>query len=114
MVDCIFCKIICGEIPSQKVYEDDKVFAFRDILPQAPIHILVVPKVHITGAADINGSNSHLVSECYEAISKIADTEGLEKGFRVITNSGADAGQTVAHLHFHVLGGRTFGAGLVP
>jgi len=113
MSDCIFCKIVAGEIPSTCVYEDEFVFAFRDIYPQAPVHILVIPKEHITSVADVNTSNSHLVAKCFEAIAKIAKDEGLDSGFRVISNSGADGGQTVFHMHFHILGGKTLGAGLV-
>jgi len=113
MNDCIFCKIVAGEIPSQKVYEDDKVFAFKDISPKAPVHILVVPKEHIVSTADVDGANSHLVASCFEAISKIAKSEGLEDGFRIISNSGENGGQTVFHLHFHVLGGKHLGFDLV-
>jgi len=113
MSDCIFCKIISGAIPSQCVFEDEFVFAFRDIAPQAPVHILVVPKVHVESAAELTDENSHLVASCFEAIAKIAADEGLGGGFRVITNAGLDGGQTVFHLHFHILGGRTLGAGLV-
>jgi len=111
--DCLFCKIIAGAIPSQRVYEDEYVFAFRDISPQAPVHILVVPKEHIASAGELTASTSHHAAKCFEAISKIAASEGLGHGFRVITNAGADGGQTVLHLHFHLLGGRAFGAGLV-
>ena len=111
--DCIFCKIITGEIPSKKVYEDDNVYSFCDISPQAPVHILVVPKEHVSGAAEINSSNSHIVANCFEAISKIAESEGIGDGFRVITNSGEEGGQTVFHLHFHILGGTSFSQGLV-
>ena len=113
MTDCVFCKIIAGEIPSQCVYEDDFVYAFRDIYPQAPVHVLVVPREHIMSAAELTASNSYLVAKCYEAIAIIACNEGLNSGFRVITNSGADGGQTVFHLHFHLLGGKALGAGLV-
>lgn len=102
---CIFCKIINGEIPSNKVYEDEYVLAFRDINPQAPVHIVVVPKEHICCATGINAENSFLVAKCFEAIAKIADAEGLAGGFRVINNCGEDGGQTVMHLHFHILGG---------
>jgi len=108
MSDCLFCKIIAKEIPSTCVYEDDNVFAFRDISPQAPVHILIVPKMHIASAADIVIDNSYVVSKCYEAIAKIAKSEGINDGFRVITNSGTDGGQTVFHLHFHLLGGKVF------
>ena len=103
--NCLFCKIIVGEIPSTKVYEDEHVFAFRDINPQAPVHILVVPKAHIACAADINAENSLAVARCFEAIAKIAKAEGLDTGYRVINNCGEDGGQTVMHLHFHLLGG---------
>lgn len=106
MKDCLFCKIIAGEIPSTKVYEDDAVFAFRDINPQAPVHVLVLPKEHIACAGEINGENSALVGKCFEAIAKIAESEGLEKGYRVINNCGEDGGQSVMHLHFHLIGGR--------
>lgn len=103
--NCLFCKIIAGEIPSTKVYEDEWVYAFRDINPQAPVHVLVVPKEHICCAASIDESNSQSVAKCFEAIAKIAKAEGLENGYRVINNCGEDGGQTVMHLHFHILGG---------
>ena len=105
MDNCLFCRIISGEIPSAKVYEDDYVFAFRDINPQAPVHILVVPKEHICCADAVDESNSVHVAKCFEAIAKIAKAEGLSKGYRVVNNCGADGGQTVMHLHFHILGG---------
>jgi len=105
MTDCIFCKIIAGSIPSTKVYEDEHVYAFRDITPQAPVHILVVPKEHVESVTEITSTNSHLSAKCLEAIAKIAKIEGLDTGFRVISNTGQDAGQTVFHLHFHLLGG---------
>ncbi len=104
--DCLFCKIINGDIPSTKVYEDDYVFAFRDIAPQAPTHILVIPKEHIPSIGDVNGENSKIAAKCLEAIGKIAKQEGLDGGYRVISNCGPDAGQTVFHLHFHILGGK--------
>ena len=113
MTDCIFCKIIAGEIPSQKVYEDELVYAFRDIAPQAPQHILVVPKAHIASAADVTAENADLVGACFAAAAQIAREQGLDSGFRVITNSGEDGGQTVYHLHFHILGGRPLGANLL-
>ena len=113
MENCIFCKIIKGIIPSTCVYEDEYVYAFKDIAPQAPIHILVVPRQHIASAAELTMETSRLAAKCFEAIAKIADTMELSDGFRVITNSGADAGQTVFHLHFHLLAGKSFGAGLV-
>lgn len=103
--NCIFCKIINGDIPSTRVYEDEYVLAFRDINPQAPVHIVVVPREHICCAMAINAENSFLVGKCFEAISRIAEAEGLDNGFRVINNCGEDGGQTVMHLHFHILGG---------
>ncbi len=103
--NCLFCKIIAGEIPSTKVYENEYVYAFKDINPQAPVHILVIPREHITSAAVINSDNSVWVSRCYEAIAEIAKQENLVGGFRVVSNAGADAGQTVFHLHFHILAG---------
>lgn len=103
--DCIFCAIIAGEIPSAKVYEDEYVFAFRDINPQAPVHILVVPKRHIASALDVDAESSVYVAKCFEAIGKIARAEGLEKGFRVVNNCGEEGGQSVMHLHFHLIGG---------
>lgn len=106
--DCLFCAILAGEIPSSKVYEDDYVFAFRDINPQAPVHVLVVPKKHISCALDIDEENSIYVSKCFEAISKIARAEGLEQGFRVVNNCGENGGQSVMHLHFHLIGGEKF------
>ena len=105
MDNCLFCKIIAGDIPSTKVYEDDCVFAFRDIAPQAPVHILVVPKAHICCADAIDESNSKYVAKCFEAVAKIAKAEGLDNGYRVINNCGENGGQTVMHLHFHILGG---------
>ena len=105
MDNCLFCKIIAGDIPSTKVYEDDDVFAFRDINPQTPVHILVVPKQHICCADAVNAENSACVAKCFEAIAKIAKAEGLDKGYRVVNNCGEDGGQTVMHLHFHILGG---------
>jgi len=106
MSDCLFCKIIAGDIPSTKVYEDELVLAFRDIAPQAPTHILVIPKEHIASVAEINEKNSKIVSHIFETIAKIAEKEGLSGGYRVVSNCGDDAGQTVHHLHFHILGGK--------
>ena len=103
--NCLFCRIIKGEIPSAKVYEDEYVFAFRDINPQAPVHVLVVPKKHVDSAAEIDGENSVYAAKCFEAIAKIARAEGLENGFRVVNNCGSDGGQTVMHLHYHLIGG---------
>lgn len=108
-MDCLFCKIINGEIPSDKVYEDDTVFAFRDITPQAPTHILIIPKEHIKSAAEIDESNSAVVAHIFEVAAKIAKQEGLDDGFRIVNNCGDIAGQTVKHLHFHLMGGREFG-----
>ena len=105
-MDCLFCKIIAGDIPSTKVYEDDTVLAFRDIAPQAPTHILVVPKAHIDSCNGITADNSAVVAHIFEVIPQIARAEGLEGGYRVVSNCGADAGQTVHHLHFHILGGQ--------
>lgn len=105
-MDCIFCKIINGDIPSLKEYEDDYCYAFRDINPQAPVHVLVVPKKHISSTDEINSENSIYVSKIFEAIPSIAAKAGLENGYRVITNCGDDACQTVKHLHFHIMGGR--------
>ncbi len=107
MENCLFCKIIAGEIPSNKVYEDETVFAFRDIAPQAPTHILVVPKAHIASVAEVTAENSAVVAHIFEVIAKIAAEEGLTGGYRVVSNCGDDAGQTVHHLHFHILGGKT-------
>ena len=106
MSDCIFCKIIAGDIPSSKVFEDEYVYAFRDIAPMAPVHILVVPKDHIASADGINAENSVYVARIFEAIPQIAATEGLSNGYRVITNCGEDGCQSVKHLHFHILGGK--------
>ena len=106
MENCIFCKIIAGDIPSTKVYEDEAILAFRDIAPQAPTHILVIPKVHIEDCNGISAENSAIVAHIFQMIPKIAAEEGLEGGYRVVSNCGADAGQTVQHLHFHILGGK--------
>lgn len=107
-MDCLFCKIINGDIPSSKVYEDDTVFAFRDIEPQAPVHILIIPKQHIKSAADITPENSSVVAHIFEVAAKIAESEGLTDGYRIVNNCGDSAGQTVKHLHFHLMGGREF------
>lgn len=106
MNDCLFCRIIAGEIPSTKVYEDETVFAFRDINPQAPTHILVIPKTHISSCDGVNADNSGVVAHIFEVIPEIARAEGLNGGYRVVSNCGPDAGQTVPHLHFHILGGK--------
>lgn len=106
MENCVFCMIAAGTIPSTKVYEDETVLAFRDINPQAPTHILVIPKTHIGSVAEITAENSALVAHCFEVIAKVAEAEGLKGGYRVVSNCGPDAGQTVPHLHFHILGGK--------
>ena len=105
-MDCIFCKIAMGEIPSNKVYEDDLCLAFHDINPQAPIHVLVIPKMHIASADEISAENSALVAHIFEVIPTVAKKAGVTNGYRVITNCGEDACQTVKHLHFHVMGGK--------
>ena len=105
-MDCIFCKIANGEIPSTKVYEDETVVAFNDLEPQAPTHILVIPKAHISGCNGVNPDNSQVVAHIFEVIPKIAAAENLAGGYRVVSNCGPDAGQTVPHLHFHILGGK--------
>lgn len=105
MDDCLFCKIIKGEIPSNKAYEDDDVLAFYDIAPQAPTHILVIPKKHIKSLADVTPEDDKLLSKIMLTISKIAKEQGLDNGYRVVTNIGEDGAQSVKHLHFHILGG---------
>ena len=108
MDDCIFCKIINGEIPSKKIYEDDKVLAFYDISPEAPVHFLVIPKQHIESVNSLNSENVDIVSHIFLTINKIANELGIsEGGYRIVNNTGEDAGQTVHHMHFHVLGGRS-------
>ena len=108
-MDCIFCKIISGDIPSNKAYEDDKVLAFYDLEPQAPVHILIVPKEHIACAADITPENSAVIAHIFEVAAIIAKEKGLDNGFRIVNNCGDSAGQTVKHIHFHLMGGRDFG-----
>lgn len=109
MNECLFCKIIDGDIPSKKVYEDEFVYAFDDISPQAPHHVVVVPKMHIASANEIDGENSAYVARIFEAIPKIAKELGFdERGYRVVNNCGEDGLQTVKHLHFHLMGGRKF------
>ncbi len=105
-MDCLFCKIVNGEIPSKKVYEDDSVYAFYDIAPMAPVHVLIVPKEHIASVNEVTAENSAVISHIYEVAAKLAKELGIaDDGYRVVTNCGANAGQTVFHLHFHVLGG---------
>ena len=106
MCDCLFCKIINGEIPSGKVYENDLVYAFRDINPQAPVHVLVVPKKHIASVDDIDAAEDREIAACLRAVREIAKEENLTQGYRVISNCGPDACQSVPHLHFHIIGGR--------
>ena len=103
---CIFCKIANGEIPSNKVYETDKVVAFYDLEPQAPSHILIIPKQHIASADEITADNSHFIAKIFEAVALIANQENLENGYRVVNNCGVDGGQTVGHIHFHLLARR--------
>ena len=104
-MDCIFCKIISGEIPSDKVYEDEQVLAFRDIAPKAPVHVLIIPKTHIAGVREITADNSTVVAHIFEVIAKLTKEKGLDS-YRVVSNIGEQAGQSVFHLHFHVLSGR--------
>lgn len=105
-MDCLFCKIIDGAIPSNKVYEDEWCLAFHDINPQAPVHVLVIPKTHIASADDVDENNSQYIARVFEAIPKVAKLAGLTNGYRVISNCGEDACQTVKHIHFHVMGGK--------
>ena len=112
--NCIFCKIIKGEIPSSKVYEDEEIIAFKDINPAAPIHILVIPKKHITSLAEMKDGDEIIISKIYKVINEIAEKQGVkEKGYRVIVNCGKDGGQEVGHLHFHLLAGKQLGEKIV-
>ncbi len=114
MEDCIFCKIINKEIPSQMIYEDEEIIAFKDIQPIAPIHILVIPKKHIKSLVELEKEDEILIGKIYTVINKIAKEQGiLEKGYRVMVNCGKDGGQTVPHVHFHLLGGKQFGEKIV-
>lgn len=107
-MDCLFCKIISGDIPSKKVYEDETVYAFYDISPMAPVHVLIVPKEHISSMNEVTPENSAVISHIFEVAAKLASELGIaESGYRVVSNCGKDAGQTVFHLHFHLLGGKT-------
>ena len=110
MENCLFCKIVAGAIPSTKVFEDDSILAFRDINPQAPVHVLVIPKVHIQDTDGVTAENSAVVAHIFEVIPQIAKAEGLANGYRVISNCGPDSGLMVPHLHFHVLGGKALSA----
>ena len=105
-MDCVFCKIISGEIPSEKVYESENVVAFKDINPMAPVHILIIPKVHIEGANALDADNVGIVSEIMLAARQLAESFNLDNGWRLVTNVGENGGQTVKHLHFHLLGGK--------
>ncbi len=106
-MDCLFCSIIKGDIPSTKVYEDETVYAFKDINPMAPVHVLIVPKKHLSSINDVTQENSGVIAHIYEVAAKLAKELGIsESGYRVVSNCGADAGQTVFHLHFHLLGGK--------
>ena len=106
MEDCVFCKIVKGEIPSKKVYEDDEILAFYDINPIAKVHVLVIPKMHIKSLQELKEENKDLLFDLFEKINEVAKIVGVDKtGFRVISNVGEDAGQAVKHLHFHILGG---------
>ncbi len=107
-MDCIFCKIANGEIPSRKAYEDDTVLAFYDLDPQAPTHVLIIPKQHIQSVAQITAENSAVVAHIFEVAAKLSAELGLKDGFRIVSNCGESAGQSVPHLHFHLLGGRDF------
>lgn len=109
MDNCLFCKIIKGEIPSNKVYEDDEILAFKDINPVAPVHILVIPKKHIACAKDIKVEDEALIGKMFTVINKIADEFNLDNGYRIVNNCGEDGGQEVMHLHFHLLGGKKLG-----
>lgn len=109
-MDCLFCKIVNGEIPSAKVYEDEWVYAFKDINPQAPFHAVIIPKEHILeNAKDITAENSAVIAKIFEAAAKIAKENNLENGFRIVTNCGKDAAQSVYHIHFHLLAGKFLG-----
>jgi histidine triad (HIT) family protein len=103
---CLFCRIAAGEIPSDRVHEDDEVIAFRDVAPRAPTHVLVIPRRHVADAHSLTDDDAALVGRCFAVIRRVADAEGLTGGYRIVANVGADSGQTVPHLHFHVLGGR--------
>lgn len=108
-MDCLFCKIIAGEIPCKKIFEDERVLVFYDIEPQAPVHFLVIPKAHIVSAADITAENAGEVAHIFAVIAQVAAQLGMENGYRIVNNCGKDAQQSVGHLHFHVLGGRLLG-----
>ena len=114
MEDCIFCKIIKGDIPSSKVYEDDEILAFNDINPVAPIHVLVIPKKHIKSLVDVEPGDERIIANIYKVINKIAEEKGIkEKGYRVVVNCGEDGGQEVGHLHFHLIAGKKLGTNII-
>lgn len=114
MENCVFCKIIKGEIPSSKVYEDENVLAFNDINPAAPVHVLIIPKTHIASLREINGGNAEILIHIHNAANKIAEKLGVaDRGFRLINNCGPDAGQTVFHLHYHLLAGKNLGPKII-
>lgn len=104
--ECLFCRIAAGEIPSDRVHEDDDVVAFRDVAPRAPTHVLVIPRRHVSDAQALTDNDAGLLASCFAALRQVADAEGLSRGYRIVANIGPDSGQTVPHLHFHLLGGR--------
>ena len=106
-MDCLFCKIIAGQIPSKKVYEDDRVFAFEDINPQAPTHVLIIPKTHVAGLKEAQAEDAEIIGYCHLVAAKLARERGIEDGYRTVFNVGPHAGQSVFHLHLHLLGGRS-------
>lgn len=109
-MECLFCRIVSGEVPSEKVLENDSVLAFRDINPQAPTHVLLIPKDHVISAAELEDQHAGVLMEIFKAASEVAISEGIsESGYRIVTNIGREAGQTVFHLHFHLIGGRPMG-----
>lgn len=109
MENCLFCKIAAGEIPSKVAYEDEEIFCFHDINPQAPVHVLIIPRAHIASVDGVNAENSAVIAHIFETVPKIAASLGLSDGYRVISNCGPDACQSVKHLHFHILGGAQLG-----
>ena len=109
MDNCVFCKIIDGSIPSNKVYEDDKMLAFHDIAPEAPVHVVMIPKAHISGVDALNAENIDYIAHIFSKAGEIAKSVGLDNGYRIVTNCGADGGQTVFHIHFHLMGGKKLG-----
>ena len=112
-MDCIFCKIVQNEISSKKIYEDEEIIAFNDLDPQAPVHVLIIPKVHIKSADEINNKNKDVIGKIFMVASKIAKEKGLNDGYRIVNNCGEDGGQSVQHLHFHLLAGKQLGEKIV-